>query len=331
MWAPWGEESKPVADAVKSAPERLAAGEPPAQSSILHAVLLMLLAGLCSSLLHICVRHLSPVLPSIEIVALRSWITLLFTLPVLLMSSGEAWRTRRFDLHVIRGFIGVASMWSWYYALGNLPLADAGALSFTTGLFVTLGAALYFREKVGPRRWSAVAVGFLGALVILKPGTGIVSWPAIWAVASSALWGASLLMSKQLARYDRSITITFYQPLVTAPIALALAIPGFVWPDGPTLLVLTGMGLAAAIGNFCYVHAMRVGEASLVMPADYVRLVWMAGWGFLFFAEVPMLSTWVGALLIVGATLFITLREAQLARERRRTATLGGDLERTST
>ena len=288
----------------------------PAHGSIVTGVLLMLFAGICSSLLHIGVRHVSQSLPSIEIVALRSLFTLLVTLPVVMWTTGLAWKTNRADLHIVRGIVGVASMWTWYYALGNLPLADAGALSFTTGLFVTLGAALYFREAVGPRRWAAVAVGFLGAVIILRPGSGVVSLPAIWAVFSSALWALSLLMAKHLAKYDTSLTISFYQPLTTAPIALLLAVPGWIWPEPAVLATLFGMGLVAAAGNFCYIHALRLAEASLIMPADYVRLVWMAGWGFLFFAEIPPAATWLGAALIVGSTLFITWREAQLARAR---------------
>ncbi len=280
----------------------------------------MLFAGLCSSLLHIGVRHVSPHLPSIEIVALRSFFTLLVTLPVVVLSTGLAWRTSKPGFHLMRGVVGVASMWTWYYALGRLPLADAGALSFTTGLFVTAGVALLFGEKVGPRRWTAVAIGFLGAVVILRPGLDVISLAAIWAVLSSALWAASLLMAKHLSKFDSSLTISFWQPLTTAPIALLLAVPTWVWPEPQLLAVLFGMGIVAAAGNYCYIHAIRVAEASLVMPADYVRLIWMAGWGFLFFAEVPLLTTWIGAALIIGSTFFITWREAQLARQKRRAA-----------
>jgi drug/metabolite transporter (DMT)-like permease len=285
---------------------------------VVGAVGLMLFAGICSSLLHIGVRHLSPYLPSVEIVALRSLFTLVVTLPVVLLTAGAAWRTSRVELHLVRGIVGVFSMWTWYHALGSLPLADAGALSFTTGLFVTIGAALWFREAVGVRRWSAVAVGFVGAVIILRPGSGVISVPAVWAVLSSALWGLSLLMAKHLAKHDSSLTISFYQPLTTAPMALLMALPVWVWPEPFALAVLVGMGVVAAVGNYSYIHALRMADASLVMPADYVRLLWMAGWGFLFFAEVPLAATWLGAALIVGATFFITWREARLAAARRR-------------
>lgn len=279
----------------------------------------MLLAGLCSSLLHIGVRYVSPTVPPTEIVFIRSTITILLTLPIVLGSADLAWRTTRPALQVLRGVIGVISMTLWYYALANMPLAEAGTLSFTTGLFVTLGAALCFGEAVGIRRWSAVIVGFVGALVVLRPGSGMVlSWPAIAAVVSSALWATSLLMAKELARYDTTLTISFYQPLLIAPFALLLALPVWVWPDAQAWAILVGMGAIAGVGNYCYILALRMADASLVMPADYVRLVWMAGWGFLFFAEVPLLTTWIGAALIIGATFFITVRESQLAADRRR-------------
>ncbi len=288
--------------------------------SVRDGLLLMLLAGLCSSILHIAVRYLAPHLPAIQIVGLRSTFTMLVTLPVIWMMLGLDARTSRFDLHLMRGVVGVASMWSWYYALGQLPLADAGALSFTTGLFVTLGAAIVFREKVGWRRITALLVGFLGAVVILRPGQGVLTWPAIWAVLSSALWGVSLLFAKHLARYDKSITISFYQASLTAVMAMLLSLPGWTWPETWAWGLLMLMGVAAALGNFCYVQALRIAEASVIMPADYVRLIWMAGWGFLFLAEVPPITTWIGAAMIIGATAYIAVREARLAAERRREA-----------
>lgn len=306
------------AAAEQSEDETAAAKSSAVSRGIRLGVFLMLVAGLCSSVLHICVRHLAPQLPAIEIVALRATFTLLATLPVIAASGGLSAGTRRLDLHILRGLVGVASMWSWYYALGHLPLADAAALSFTTGLFVTVGAALVFGEKVGWRRSTAIAVGFTGAVIILRPGEGVITWPAIWAVLSSALWGVSLLLAKHLAKFDKSLTISFFQALITAPLALLLALTGWVWPTPEAWAVLVGMGLAAAVGNYCYVHALRVAEASIVMPADYVRLVWMAGWGFLFFAEIPLISTWVGSALIIGATAFITWRESRLASARRK-------------
>lgn len=278
---------------------------------VITAILLILLAGMMSSLLHVGVRVVSPELPTIQIVLLRSVFTILVTFPLLFGKGQLSWRTNRVDLQLLRGVVSVCSMSTWYYALSILPLADAGALSFTTAIFVTLGAALMFGESVGLRRWSAVAVGLIGTVVVLRPGSGLLTLGAVAALGSSILWAVSLLMAKNLAKYDSSLTITFYQPLMITPFALLATIPVWVWPSPDAWLILFGMGLVAAIGNYAYVHALRIADASLSMSADYVRLLWMVGWGYLLFAEIPAISTWVGAALIIMSTLFITWRESR--------------------
>ncbi|WP_072386232.1 DMT family transporter [Hyphomicrobium sp. CS1BSMeth3] len=282
---------------------------------VVSAVLLMLCAGFNSSLLHLGVRFVGAELPTIEIVFLRALFTLLMTAPFVFRPGKVAWRTNNLPLQLLRGSIGVASMWSWYYALANMPLADAGVLSFTTPIFITIGAALYFRETVGPVRSSAVVIGLIGAAIVLKPGFETISLAAVAAVGSSILWAMSLLIAKDLTRFDSPITISFYQPLMIAPIAGLAAIPVWVMPSGGAWLALVGMGAVAALGNFCYVQALKMVDASLLMPADYVRLLWMVTWGYIFFSEVPGWSTWLGAALIVGSTLFVTWREAKRRAE----------------
>jgi len=284
---------------------------------VVAAVLLMLFAGFNSSLLHLGVRYVGGELPSIEIVFLRAVFTLLMTAPFVFRPGKMAWRTNNLPLQVLRGAIGVASMWTWYYALANMPLADAGVLSFTTPIFITIGAALYFRETVGAVRTSAVVLGLVGAVVVLKPGFETVSLAAIAAIGSSILWALSLLIAKDLGRFDSSITISFYQPLMIAPIAGLAVIPVWVMPSTHAWVALVGMGAVAAIGNYCYIQALRMIDASILMPADYVRLLWMVTWGYLFFSEIPGWSTWLGAALIVGSTLFVTLRAARLAPKSR--------------
>jgi drug/metabolite transporter (DMT)-like permease len=284
---------------------------------VITAVLLMLAAGFNSSLLHLGVRYVGPELPSIEIVFLRAIFTLVATAPFVFRPGKVSWRTNNLSLQMLRGVVGVGSMWMWYYALANMPLADAGVLSFTTPIFITIGAALYFREPVGAVRASAVVVGLIGAVVVLKPGVAVVSPAAIAAVLSSILWAGSLLIAKDLARYDSTITISFYQPLLVAPIAGLAAIPVWVMPSGSAWLALMAMGVVAAIGNFAYVQALRMTDASTLMPADYVRLLWMVMWGYFVFSEIPGWSTWLGAALIVGSTFYVTWRQSQLAPKRR--------------
>lgn len=282
-----------------------------ARRAVVVPIGLMLLAGLVSSLMHLGVRVVSPEVPTMVIVFLRAFFTMLVTLPIVLASAEIAWRTRRPGLQVGRSLVGVLSLSTWYFALAHMPLAEAGALSFTTALFVTVGAAICFRERVGPARVGAVMVGFLGAVIVLRPGAAIVGWAAVAALGSSALWAVSLLMAKQLTRFDSSLTVAFYQPLLIAPLALIGALPVWIWPNYRALTILFGMGVIAAIGNWAYIHALKIAEASIVMPADYVRLLWMACWGFMLFGEIPHATTWLGAVLIIAAALFITWHETR--------------------
>ncbi len=280
---------------------------------VVFAVLLMLLAGLVSSALHVCVRTIGPELPTIQIVFLRSVFTILLTMPLLMRQGRAGFRSNRMDLQLLRGMIGVCSMTTWYYSLTVLPLADAGALSFTTAIFVTIGAALFFREVAGIRRWLAVVVGLLGTVIVLRPGAEIISVGALAALGSSILWAGSLLLAKKLMTYDNPLTVSFYQPLMIAPFAFLGALPFWVWPSVQTWLLLLLMGALAGIGNYAYIRALKLADASICMPADYVRLLWMVGWGYLLFAEIPAISTWIGAGLIMGSTLFITWRESRRA------------------
>ncbi|MGD9827692.1 MAG: DMT family transporter [Hyphomicrobiaceae bacterium] len=277
----------------------------------------MFLAGIASSLMHIGVRTVSPHLPTAQITFLRAFFSLVFMLPFILAQGRIGWRSKRPGLHLARGLVSVVSIMAWYYALSVIPLADAAALSFTTAIFVTMGAALIFGERVGIRRWSAVAIGLVGTIVILRPGAGLISWGAMAALFGNVLWAASLLMVKELAKHDPPITISFLQPMLVAPLAGIAAAPVWVWPETATWLILVAMGFFGAIANFSYVNAMRKADASITMPVDFIRLVWMAGWGYVFFNEVPVSATWAGAALIIGSALYITWRESQLARARR--------------
>ncbi len=281
---------------------------------VVFAVLLMLMAGLVSSALHVCVRTIGDELPTIQIVFLRSVFTILLTMPLLMRLGRTGFRSNRLDLQLLRGTIGVCSMTAWYYSLKVLPLADAGALSFTTAIFVTIGAALFFGEIAGIRRWLAVIVGLLGTAIVLKPGAEIVSVGALAALGSSILWASSLLLAKKLMTYDSPLTVSFYQPLMIAPFACLGALPFWVWPTSQTWFILLVMGALAGLGNYAYIQALRMADASICMPADYVRLLWMVGWGYLLFAEIPAISTWIGAGLIISSTLFITWRESRIAR-----------------
>jgi drug/metabolite transporter (DMT)-like permease len=286
------------------------AAPPVPMGPVTLAILCMGLAALMSSALHVGVRALADSgMPSAQIVFLRTLITIFLTAPFVFRPGKMAWRTAVPHLHIVRGAIGTVSMWLWYHALSSMPLADAATLGQTTAFFLVLGAAVYFREHVGIVRWTALGLGILGALVVLRPGRNAFQLAALAALASSVLWATSLLMSKALSRHDSVITITFYQPMTIAPWAFLFAWPTWVPTSGESLTLLTAMSVAAAISNYCMVKALSLADASITAPIDYTKLLWTTLAGFFLFGEVPGLTTWIGAALIVSGSLLIVWHE----------------------
>jgi drug/metabolite transporter (DMT)-like permease len=283
---------------------------PAAIAPVTIAILCMGLAAVMSSALHVGVRTLADTgMPSAQIVFLRTLITIFLTAPFVFRPGKMAWRTDVPHLHILRGAIGTVSMWLWYHALSSMPLADAATLGQTTAFFLVLGAAFYFREQVGVVRWTALGLGLVGAFVVLRPGRDTFQWAAVAALASSLLWATSLLMSKALSRRDSVITITFYQPLTIAPWALLFAWPTWAATSNESLILLTAMSVAAGISNYCMVKALSLADASITAPIDYTKLLWTTLAGFFLFGEVPGLTTWLGAALIVAGSLLIVWHE----------------------
>jgi drug/metabolite transporter (DMT)-like permease len=282
------------------------------RSAATLGILFMLASTLASSSLHVGVRYISGHLPVLQIVFVRAAMTFLMTAPFVFRPGQMAWRTNAPGLQMLRGVVGTCSMTAWYYALAALPLADAATMGLTTSLFVVLGAMLFFRERVGAFRMVALLTGFAGALFVIKPtGQNVNLVPALIALASSAIWATSLLMAKALAKYDSSITITFYQPLTMLP---WVAIGGILVWQTPTLhdwLVLAAMSACAGIGNYCTIHALRLTDASIAMPVDYTKLLWTVAAAYVLFSEIPGVSTLTGAALIIAASLAIAIREGR--------------------
>jgi drug/metabolite transporter (DMT)-like permease len=220
----------------------------------------------------------------------------------------------RVSLHILRAFVGLAGMMCSYYAVSHLPLATATAISFTKPLFLIVLAVLFLGETVRWRRWAATAAGFVGVVIVARPGSDVFDPAMLVALAGSFLIADVAVLVKKLSRSDRNATILFYYGGITTVIA---AIPAyFVWltPMGTEWPELIFIGASASFGQYCTLRALRVGEASAVMPFDYTRLVFAGLFGYVFFAEMPDGWTLVGVSVLVASTLYIAHREFQQGR-----------------
>ncbi|MDX1605105.1 MAG: DMT family transporter [Candidatus Competibacterales bacterium] len=281
---------------------------------VARAVLLMLLATLLLASMHALVRHLGQQLPPFEIAFFRNLFGLLVIVPLILRHGRTAFISRQPGLQLLRGLSSILAMLGWFYGLSLVPVAEATALSFTSAIFASLGAVVLLGERMRLRRWSAVAVGFVGALVLLRPGFTEVGAGAVVILLGSVCWGASIVIVKRLSRTDSTISIVVWMSIMLTLYSLPPALYVWQWPDATQLAWLLLVGGLASGGHLAMVGALRRVDATLLMPLDYTRLIWTSLLGYWAFSEVPDRWTWIGGSLIFASAAYITFREARLRR-----------------
>ena len=248
-----------------------------------------------------------------EVAFFRAVFGFFAVVPFMLRIGPGVVRTRRLGLHIVRSFGGAFAMLCGFYAITHLPLADAVSISYARALFLIPLAVLLLGEVVRMRRWTATAIGFIGVLVMMRPGGEIA--PATFVALLGALIVAGVTITiKQLARTERPETMLFYSGTVASVVTLIPAL--FVWrmPDWSELAVLMAMGGCGAAGQYCMIRGFRVGEATALIPFDYTRLLFAGVIGYVVFVEIPDVWTLTGAVIIAASTLYIALREATLGR-----------------
>ncbi|MCE2510910.1 MAG: DMT family transporter [Alphaproteobacteria bacterium] len=249
-----------------------------------------------------------------EIAFFRNFFGLVFMLPWLLRAGFSALKTERLGLYTIRSGLGLIAMLAWFTAVTMMPLAEAVALSFTVPLFATATAPFFLNERVGWRRWSATVAGFAGAMILLRPGIGIIDPAALLVLTAALAWAATVILIKLLSQTESANAMVTYMVLFLTPASLIPAL--FVWKT-PVLEewpVLIALGATATIGHLTMTRAFAVTDVTAVLPFDYLRLPFVAVIGFLVFAQVPDLMTWVGGVVIALSAIYIAEREARLKR-----------------
>ncbi|MDF1587282.1 DMT family transporter [Marinimicrococcus flavescens] len=272
----------------------------------------MMLAAFGSSAMNGIIRVLSADLHAFEIAFFRNLFALIVLLPLIWRAGAASLRTTRPGLHVLRGVLNAVSMLSFFYAVTVTPLATVAALNFTAPLFASVLAALLLREMVGLRRIVGILVGFSGALVILRPGIAAPSAGELLVLLSSAAWAAALIDIKILARTDTPLTITAYAAFFLTPICLVAAIPFWTWPDLTGLGLLALCGILGNISQISIAKAFSAAETTQVLPGDFTKLLWAALIGYVFFAELPDVWTFLGGTLIFASVLYVAYREARV-------------------
>jgi drug/metabolite transporter (DMT)-like permease len=286
-------------------------------SGAVKGALLMTAAAACFAAMNVVIRAMNQELHPFQVAFLRCATGCAFMLPWLARTGFEGLRTASHKLYFSRAFVGYGSMLCWFTAIASLPIAEATALSFTSPLFATAAAALLLGEVVRQRRWTATIVGFLGAMIVLRPGLDVVSFAHLLVLASAALGGWNSITVKQLTRTDNPNAIILYMTLYLVPMSAIPASFVWQWPSAQAWVLTFFLGLFATLAHQSFTRALAVCDASYVLPFDFTRLPMVALLAYLVFGEVPDLWTWVGGAVIVGATVYIARREAQIAAAER--------------
>ncbi|MEM1045439.1 MAG: DMT family transporter [Pseudomonadota bacterium] len=251
-----------------------------------------------------------------EILLFRQIVMVLIVAPTILADFPASMKSARLDLHIWRIMLAATAMLCGFTAIIHLPLAEATAIGFSKTFFLTIFAILILKETVGARRWSATIVGFVGVIVILRPtGVDAFTYYGLLAIAGAACAGMVMILIRLLARHDRPVTILTYQALFVGLIMLPPAIYFWKTPTFDEFLLLVAIGIISWAAQMCNIQAFKVGEATAIASVDYTRLLYATVIGFVFFAELPDAMTWIGAAIIIGASIYTARREAVRGRQ----------------
>lgn len=255
-----------------------------------------------------------------QIVFFRNLFAALVFSPLLYYRGFALFDTSQLPTYGFRCAVALFSMLFWFYSLSQIPIGEVTAITFLTPLFGTLGAIFFLGETVRARRWTALAVGFLGALIILRPGVSPLGSGHLAALLSTISGGMSAILVKQLTARDDPNKIVFLTHLFLAPMSLVPALFVWQWPPLELLPLLLAMGVFATLGHASLVRGYSMMDASLALTFEFAKLPFVAIVAWVFFSETIDRWTWLGSFVIIGSATYIARREAQVRAEARAAA-----------
>ncbi len=281
------------------------------------------------------VKFLSGGYPLYELMFVRSMTGVLFILGVIVPLTGSysMLKTRRFPVHILRGLCVIFANFFFFLGLAALPLADAVAIFFISPMLISLLSILFLGETVGPRRWAAIAVGFIGVLIVLRPGTTSFQVASLLPLVAACGYAMIHILTRRIGGTENATAMVFYIQstfFVVACVAglglghggfdaydhpsLHFLLQGWIWPDLFDLFLMAALGISSSCGGFMISEAYRKSEAALVAPFEYVAMPLAVFWGLTVFGEFPDLIAWAGIGLIMASGLVLIWREAVARR-----------------
>ena len=284
------------------------------------AVFLMIFSGFFATTMHCLIRVATEDHHPFEVAFFRTVFVLIIFFPLVVTKGISSLKSNNVKIQTYRAVVGSIAMLCMFYALSITELAKATALMFTVPIFATILAIIFLKEIVGIRRWTAMFVGFSGALIVLRPDIELGFGPLL-ILCASLLWSSSMLMAKILTKTDSILSITFWQAAGLIPATFILAIQVWEWPSLNQLFIFLMIAIAGTLVHWFLNEALKRAEISTLLPLDYLRLIWAVSLGFIFFDELPHAGLWLGAALILGASTYIGVRQSKKKKKELNTNT----------
>lgn len=275
----------------------------------------MIAAAFAFAAMGACIKILGRDLHGMQIAFFRAAFGMLAVLPMVVSQGIGVLATRHWKLHGLRVGAGTGAMLCIFTAITLMPLATATAIAYARPLFLVVLAVPFLGEVVGWRRWTATLVGFGGVLLILQPGTEALQPAALIALAAALLMAVAMICIKKLSATDRPVTMLAWFTIGSVVASLPFALLVWQMPTWEHLALSAVMGALGTAGQYAVIRGFRVGEATAIVPFDYVQLPMAWAWGALLFAEVVGLWVWAGAGVIMAANIYIVHREARHGRD----------------
>ena len=278
-------------------------------SKSIIAIAWMLGAVLSLSLMAISGRELSDEMSTAQMLLVRNIIG--FVIMILVISRLGWWqlKTNKFGTHVLRNVVHFAGQFAWFYGIASISLAEVFALEFTTPIWTVILAVCLLGEKVSHSRMLAIGLGFIGILVMLRPGFNEINTASLVVLSGAFFYACAFTFTKYLSNFDSPSAIVFYMMLIQLPLAIFLGYENFDWPGLHLTPWALGIGTFGLTAHYCMVKSFKLADASVVLPIDFLRLPLIAFLGFLFYEETP--DAWVlfGAIVVFLGT-WLNLRKA---------------------
>lgn len=281
------------------------------QSPVMRGVLMMCISTMAFSVMHVTIRQVSFEVPVFQVVFLRNLFGLLFLMPMLMSGGMGSLRTDRIGLHMFRAVLNIIAMMMFFYALTITPLAKTTALSFISPIFAAALSVLVLKERFRLHRWAAIGAGFVGMLIILRPGVVEMDTGGMLVVFAASFAAVTIVVIKVLSRTDSSVTIAAWMAIFLSLLSVGPAIWVWVWPSAAAWGWLFVIGFFGTIAQLSISQALKETDPTAVLPFDFLKLVWTALLAAWLFGEIPDLYTWIGAGVIFASGLYIAQRERQ--------------------